>query len=151
MHKAILFIAVILLLIDLIFGIYQRFVQMPKWIASPPGSFNVIRTEGTRTKFFWEMIATLYFVSAIVGLALNWNHEEARSHIIASLIFFLLATILNFIYNMKRRLALARLSHDESQNVVLVNKIKSWMRLTIVRDLLLLIAAGFISIAWNHV
>jgi hypothetical protein len=151
MHKTILLIAMILAWINFFFGMYVRFSQMPKWIQSPPTSFNLFGTEATRTKFFWESISFLFLIAAVIGLVLNWNHEDARSHIIASLIFFLLAIVMNFVYYMKKRLAAAQLPLDESQETVMVNRIRSWMRWTLVRDLLVFIAAGFISIAWNHV
>ena len=151
MNKTILLIAMTLVWIDFFFGIYHRSVQMPKWIANPPTSLNLIRIESTMPKFFWETISALFIIAAIAGLIANWHHEDARLHIIASLIFFLLAIVLTFVYYIKKRLAVAQLPQDESQKMVMVNRIRSWMRWTLVRDLLVLIAAGFISIAWNHV
>jgi len=150
MHKTILLIAMILIWIDLFFGIYHRFVQMPKWIGHPPASFGLIDAGSAVTKFFWETVSAFFLIAAVAGLIVNWNHHDARSHIIASLIWFLFALTLNFVYYMNKRLSI-QASLDAAQTHLMVAKIKSWMRWTLVRDVMILIAAGFISIAWNHV
>ena len=151
MHKTILLIAVILIWIDFFFGIYHRFIQMPRWIQNPPASFNLIHTEGVRTKFFWETISALFVIAAIAGLIVNWHHDDARSHIIASLIWFLFALILNFVYYIHKRLSIKKMPLDSDETHLMVIKVKSWMRWTLGRDIMILIAAGFITIAWNHV
>lgn len=151
MKITILLVATILIWIALIAAIYQRIFQMPRWFANPPASFELIRKERKNLGTFWIILSVLFFIFAILALILNWEHHDARSHIIGSLACVTIIQFVNGVYLIKEVNAFSKITPDSTLTPELTKRIRMWLRWSIVRIVLLIIATGFISIAYNHV
>jgi len=150
MNLTILLIAVILIWIAVIAGLYQRIFLMPKWFENPPASFERIRKQSKTARTFWIPLSALFMISIVTALILNWKNYDIRLHIIASLVCFGLTGVLSGIYFVKEVLNFSRIPVDAPQTPDLIRRIKFWLRWTTVRDVLQIFAAGFVTIAYNH-
>jgi hypothetical protein len=151
MNQIILLLAMILMWIAFIVGTYQRIFEMPKWFANPPSSFELIRKQSKKARIFWIPLSTLFMVSICTALILNWEHRQVRLHIIGAIACFGLTGALSGIYFVKEVIAFTKIPADAPQTPDLVDRIRFWLRWTTVRDVLQLLAALFVSIAYNHV
>ena len=151
MNVTILLIAMILIWIAVIVGIWQRIFQMPKWFSNPPTSFELIRKQSKKAKLFWIPLSALFMISACTALVLNWQYSDTRMHIIGALICFALTGILSGIYFVKEVLAFSRMPVDVPQTPELLRRTMRWLKWTTVRDVLQVFAALFLSIAYNHI
>ena len=151
MNVTILLIAMILIWIVVIVGIWQRIFQMPKWFSNPPTSFELIRKQSKKAKLFWIPLSVLFMISACTALVLNWQYPDTRIHILGAVICFALTGILSGVYFVKEVLAFSRMPADVPRTPELLRRTKRWLRWTTVRDVLQVFAALFLSIAYNHI
>jgi hypothetical protein len=129
---------------------YLRIFVVTKWFKNPPSSFELIRKQGNAVRSFWIPLSALLVISLSVALILNWNHELARVHIIGAMVCFGLTGILNVFYFIREVMLFSKMPAHATQTPDLIRRTKSWLKWAIIRDLLLVIAALFISIAYNH-
>ncbi|TMI91237.1 MAG: hypothetical protein E6H06_16790 [Bacteroidetes bacterium] len=150
MNGTILLIAVILIWIAVLVGAYQRIFEMPKWFASPPASFELIRKQSKQAKTFWIPLSILFVISACIALILNWQYAGTRVHIIGALVCFGLTGLLSGLYFVKEVIAFTKIPVDAAQTPELLRRVRVWLRWTTVRDVLQLFAAVFLTIAYIH-
>ena len=150
MNGTILLIAVILIWIAVLVGTYQRIFEMPKWFASPPASFELIRKQSKQAKTFWIPLSILFVISACIALILNWQYAGTRVHIIGALVCFGLTGLLSGLYFVKEVIAFTKIPVDAAQTPELLRRVRVWLRWTTVRDVLQLFAAVFLTIAYIH-
>jgi hypothetical protein len=150
MNVTILLIASVLTWIAVIVGLYQRIFLMPKWFENPPSSFELIRKQSRSARLFWIPLSALIMISLITALILNWENYGVRIHIFGSLVCFGLTGALSGIYFVKEVLNFSKMPVDAPQTPDLIRRTKFWLKLTMVRDVLQILAAGFVTIAFNH-
>lgn len=150
MNVPILLISTILMWVAVITGFYLRIFVVTKWFKNPPSSFELIRKQGNAVRSFWIPLSALLVVSLSVALILNWNYELARMHIIGAMVCFGLTGILNIVYFVREVMLFSKIPAHTRQTSDLLRRTKTWLRWAIIRDLLLVVAALFISIAYNH-
>ena len=68
MNHTFLLIAMILMWVAVVVGLYQRIFEMPKWFANPPSSFELIRKQSKRSRTFWLPLSALLMISLIGAL-----------------------------------------------------------------------------------
>jgi len=150
MNVTILLIAMILMWIAVVVGIWQRIFQMPKWFSDPPASFELIRRQSKKAKSFWIPLSILFVICASTSLILNWHYRSIRDHIIGGLGCYIITGILSGIYFVKEVLAFSKMPVDAPRTPELIKRTKRWLRWTTIRDLLQLSAAIFLTIAYRH-
>ena len=150
MNITILLIATVLIWIAVIVGLYQRIILMPKWFENPPASFEVIRKQSKTARLFWIPMSVLFVSSLVTAVILNWENFGVRTHIFGSLVCFGLAGLLSGIYLANEVPAFSKIPVDAPLSPELLRRTKLWLRWTTVRDVLQVLAAGFITIAYNH-
>jgi hypothetical protein len=150
MNYTSLFVAMILIWIAVIVGLYQRIFEMPKWFSNPPASFELIRRQSKKARAFWIPLSILFIISIVTAYFLNTQSDDVRKHILAGLICFGLTGVLSGAWFVKEVLAFTRMSADEPQTPELLQRTKQWLRWTSIRDILQLCSALFITIAYRH-
>jgi hypothetical protein len=150
MNYVSLFMAMMLIWVAVIAGLYQRIFKMPKWFANPPASFELIIRQGKKARAFWIPLSVLFIISAITAWLLNLQSEDVRKHIVGGLICFGLTGLLSAIYFVREVIAFTRTPTDASQTPELLKRTRSWLRWTTVRDVLQVLSAIFITIAYRH-
>lgn len=150
MNHTFLLIAMILMWVAVVVGLYQRIFEMPKWFANPPSSFELIRKQSKRSRTFWLPLSALLMISLIGALILNWQSSDVRNHSFGALACFGLTGALSGVYFVKEVIAFTRVPIDAPQTPELLRRTKLWLRWTSVRDVLQVLAALFITIAYRH-
>lgn len=76
MNHGVLLIALILIGLAVIVGAYQRIVEMPKWFANPPASFDLIRKQSKNARIFWILLTALFmiFICTVCRISLTVVH-----------------------------------------------------------------------------
>ena len=150
MNLTILLVAVILSWISVVVGLYQRIFKMPLWFENPPVSFERIRKQSKKAKIFWVPHSVLYIIFLVISWFLNDHSSDVRLHIIGSIACFVLTGILCFIYFVPELIAFIKWPDEIAQSPELLKRTRRWLRWTIVRDILQLLSALFITIAYRH-
>lgn len=151
MNRIVLLIAMILIWIAVFTGLYQRIFEMPKWFTNPPASFDLIRRQSKKARTFWITLSALFMISVCTALIFNWQYPDTRNHIIGAIVCFGLTGALSGIYFVREIIAFTKIPATAPQTPELLHRTRFWLRWTTVRDVLQLFAAGFLSIAYNHV
>jgi len=131
-------------------GLYQRIFLAPRWFKNPPASFELIRMQTGKARSFWIILSALSIVVLSAALYLNWEWDDGRTHIIGGIICFILTGILGISYFIREIVLFSRMPASAQLTPDLQKRIKRWLRWSPVRDLLLVFAALFVSIAYNH-
>ncbi|MEP6595462.1 MAG: hypothetical protein ABJA71_05925 [Ginsengibacter sp.] len=150
MNHTLLLIAMILIWIAVIVGLYQRIFEMPKWFVNPPASFELIRRQSKKYRTFWLPLSTLFIISLIAALILNWQYTGIRNHIFGALACFGLTGALNDIYFVKELIAFTKIPVVAPQTPELLQRTKLWLKWTSVREVLQIFAAMFVTISYTH-
>ena len=150
MNHTLLLIATVFMWIAVVVGLYQRIFEMPKWFANPPASFELIRKQSKRSRTFWLPLSALLIISLIGALILNWQSSDVRNHIFGALACFGLTGALSGIYFVKEVIAFTKIPLDAPQTPELLRRTKLWLRWTSTRDVLQILAALFVTIAYRH-
>jgi hypothetical protein len=151
MDVTLLLLAMILIWIAVIVGLYQRIFEMPKWFANPPASFELIRKQSKKARSFWIPLSLLFIIAISAALVFNWQNVDIRIHILGAIVCFAMTGALSAVYFIKEIIAFTKIPPDAPQTPELMKRVKFWLRWTTVRDVLQLLAALFLSVAYNHV
>jgi hypothetical protein len=136
--------------IAVIAGTYQRIFKMPKWFENPPVSFERIRKQSKSAKIFWIPLSLLFMISLVISVILNWEQPMVRNYIFASMACFGLTGALSSLYFVKEVLAFSNMPVNAPKTPELIDRTKFWLKWTTVRDILQLLAAIFVTIAYSN-
>ena len=150
MDNTFLLIAVILVWIIVVVGMYQRIFKMPKWFVNPPASFSLIRKQSKKSQAFWLPTSALFIIALIISLILNWQFSDTRTYIIAAFICYGIASALSGIYFIKEVIAFTKIPPDAPQTPELLRRTKFWLKWTSIRDVLQILTAIFVTISYIH-
>ena len=150
MNETILMVSVILMWVAVIAGTYQRIFKMPKWFENPPASFERIRQQSKSAKKFWIPLSVLFMISLVISVILNWEQPIVRNYSLASFACFGLTGALSGLYFVKEVLAFSNMPVNAPKTPELIERTRFWLRWTTVRDLLQLLAAIFVTMAYTH-
>jgi len=79
-------------------GLYQNFVVIPSWFASPPASFARINQYGSSEVRFWIPMQSITVLALIGALVVGWNDPVHKPLIIAALVLYLVAIAMTAAY-----------------------------------------------------
>ncbi len=150
MNVLFLFIALMLVFTVVIIGTTQRIFQIPEWFSNPPVSFELLKSESKRVKSFWIPLSILFIVSACTSIILNWQYTDVRNYAIAGLACYAITRVLSAAYFVREIAAFSKMPADALPTRELLHRTKTWLRLTTTRDVLQLLAAIFITIAFYN-
>ncbi len=150
MNSIFLLIALILIWITVLVGLYQRIFIMPAWFSNPPVSFALIRKQSKKSQAFWIPTSVLFIISLLVSLILNWQYPDTRTHIFGAFICYGIASALSGSYFIKEVIAFTKIPPNAPQTPELLKRTKFWLRWTSVRDILQILTAIFVTIAYIH-
>jgi hypothetical protein len=150
MNHTVLLIAMILMWIAVIVGIYQRIFEMPKWFSNPPASFELIRGQSKKARTFWIPLSIVTIISICAAAVLYWKDFDLRIHILGALGCFVLTGILSAGFFVKEIIAFTKMPPDAPSTPELLHRTKFWLKWTTIRDILQLFGAIFLTIAYRH-
>src|SRR5512146_1710426 len=130
MNSVVLLIAVVLMWIGVIAGLYQRIFRIPLWFSDPPVSFGLIRKQAKGSRIFWILLTLLMYIFLIISLVLNWTHILTRTHIIAGVVCYLISGLLTGMYFVKGILKFMNMPADAPKTPELLREVKTWLRWT---------------------
>ena len=150
MNGIILLLAVVAMWIAVVAGLFQRIFKMPKWFEDPPVSFERIRRQSRSAKKFWIPLSLFFIISLIAALILHWGQPVVRNYLFAALACFGLTGAMSGLYFVKEVLAFSAMPVTAPKTPELIARTKCWLRWTTIRDVLQVLAAIFVTIAYGH-
>jgi hypothetical protein len=147
MNIFILQLAASLLWLAVIAGAYQRIIDVPKWFANPPSSFEVIRQQSRKIALFTVPLLLLLTAAFAWALFLNSSVPRVRNYILASIVCFMTGKALSAAYFVKEIVAFSKTPVTAPKTPALVIRVKFWQRWTFLRDVLQVFAALLITLA----
>ncbi len=147
MNNVFLIIATILMGIIFLAGLYERFVNMPKWFSNPPASFSYIREHTPKAQKIHLPLQILFLVSFIIALFLNWDTAAIRTYMLIAIGSFILIIIITVPYFAKEIIAFMKTPEDAPATPELIKRAKHWEKWTTIRNVLQLISLVFLLIA----
>jgi len=113
--------------------IFETFVIIPRWTASPPESLHYFKGKyGLDLKTFWIALHSIHEISFLVAIIFCWKTEIRNPLLILFTIHFAVRmwTILFFAPNI---IEFQRAANLENFNLDLVKKINLWRNLNYIR------------------
>ena len=150
MNEMLLYTATVLMWIVFVFNLWQRFFMMPVWFGNPPQSFEVLRRHNKNIRPYRILVTILLVISGYAALLFNWPFEEIRNHILAALVLYLFAGIMNNVFFSREITAFAAIPADIPPTPLLVRRTDRWVKRTLLRDLLQLFAAISFTMACSN-
>lgn len=127
---------------------YESIVLMPQWSAQPPASFAVIQKgTGVPLQRFWIPVHILITIGVPASLMTNWKYVDRRSLIIIALISYVVMRAWSFVYFIPEMLRFQNIPLGQPQTAALVDRVRTWTRLTWFREPLDLITQFCLLIA----
>jgi hypothetical protein len=129
-------------------GMYESIVVMPQWSGQPPASFALIQKgTGVPLQRFWIPVHILITIGLVASLIANWKYADRRSLIIIAVISYLAMRAWSFTYFIPEMLRFQNIPLDQPQTAALLDRVRTWNRLTWFRDPLDLITQFCLLIA----
>ncbi|MCU1275000.1 MAG: hypothetical protein JWO48_2431 [Bryobacterales bacterium] len=116
-------------------GIYESMVVMPQWSAQPPASFAIIQKgTGVPLQRFWIPVHILITIGLLGSLITNWNYADRKRLIIVALISYLVMRAWSFAYFIPEMLRFQDVPLDQPPTAALLDRVRTWTRLTWFRE-----------------
>jgi hypothetical protein len=116
-------------------GMYESIVVMPQWSAHPPASFAIIqKATGVPLQKFWIPVHILITIGIAASLITNWKYADRRNLIIISLISYVVMRAWSFAYFIPEMLRFQSIPLEQPQTPALLNRVRTWTRLTWFRE-----------------
>lgn len=147
----VLFISMVSVWISVIAGTYQRIFAMPKWFAKPPESFELIRKQNKLARRFWIPLSIVFIISLAISIIIYIDQDQVRNFLLAAFVCFAVNGALSGVYFAKEIIAFTKVTVDSPLTGELQNRVRFWLRWTILRDMLQLFTAIFVTIAYSIV
>jgi hypothetical protein len=150
MNTIVLLGAVILMWIGVVEATIVRVFQMPKWFADPPFSFHLIKKQTKKLRMFWIPLSIAFMLCSSIALVLDWHFPATRNYILAGVGFYFLNGIVSGSYFVKEVHEFSSMSVNAPQTPQLISRTQKWLRLTTIRDVMQLLTAIFMTLAYNR-
>ena len=144
-----LFLITATLLMGIIFlaGLYERFVNMPKWFSNPPASFALIREHTPKARKIHIPLQILFLISFVIALIQNWEAGTIRTYMLLSIASFIIIIIITVKYFAKEIIVFTKIPEDAPSDPELIKRAEFWEKWTTVRNVLQLIGFIFLVLA----
>lgn len=139
--------ATVLLAVIFFAGVRERVVNIPRWFADPPSSFEVIRHQAKGAQQFWIPLQLLFLIALIGAFITNWSHAGVRTMMFIGTAAFLLVIILTAVYFVKEIMYFSGLPVDAPATPDLLERANTWYQTTVSRNILQGIALIFFIVA----
>ncbi|WP_420149246.1 hypothetical protein [Spirosoma sp.] len=136
--------ATIMLAIIFVAGLRERIVNIPRWFANPPASFDLIRQQAVNAPKFWIPVQLLFVITLVTAFITNWSDATVRNRLLISTGFFLLVIILTATYYVREIMAFQRIPATASVTPELLKRVNRWYQTTVIRNILQGVALGFL-------
>ena len=139
--------ATLVLGIIFIAGLRERMVNIPRWFADPPSSFEIIRQQAGPAAKFWIPVQIIFLITLITAFITNWKYTEVRSYLLLGTLCFVIVVILTTTYFVKEIMAFSRIPVTGEATPELLKRADRWFKTTIIRNIVQGIALRFFTIA----
>jgi hypothetical protein len=139
--------ATFLLAVIFFAGIRERIVNIPKWFANPPASFDIIRQQAKGASRFWIPLQFLFLVALIGALITNWTQKGVRTLMLVGTALFLIAIVLTAAYFVREIMYFSKIPMDAPATPDLLKRARTWYKTTIIRNIFQGIALIFFILA----
>jgi hypothetical protein len=138
-----LLMATLTLGVIFIAGVRERIVNIPRWFADPPVSFELIRKQAPAAARFWIPVQIIFLVSLITAFITNWRYQDVRLMMIFGTAAFLIVIVLTAAFYVKEIMAFSKIPVDAPATETLLKRANTWFRTTVIRNIIQGVALVF--------
>jgi hypothetical protein len=128
-------------------GIYQHVVNIPRWFATPPRSFELVRQSANVEARFWIPLQASIALLLIASLVLNWRSPAQRTLLVTAFVAYLVVWVTTGIYFAPEIVRFSQLSPDVSWTTELATRANRWVMFSWIRPLFMVVANAALLIA----
>lgn len=134
-------------------GIFETAVIVPKWTASPPESFQILKGEyGIDLKYFWIAMHSIHEITFIVAIIFCWNIAGVREWLLVLLAVHFAIRVWTLVYFAPNIIEFQKIANTGEATPDLAERTARWKNLNYLRTgLFIAISIGvltsFLSVA----
>ena len=128
-------------------GLRERLINIPRWFANPPSSFELIRQQAPAAMRFWIPVQIIFIVTLIAAFVVNWEIRDVRLMLIFGTAAFFVVIALTGIYYVKEIMAFSKMPPDAPVTDELLKRAHRWYSTTVSRNIIQGIALLFFILA----
>ncbi|ATL48233.1 transposase [Chitinophaga caeni] len=114
--------------------IFETFVFVPKWVASPPHNFNLlVDGQGASLKFFWIIMHSLHEITFILAIIFCWKIAMVRNWLLILFAIHFAVRVWTLSYFAPNIIAFQGMAENPSLAKDLVSSTKLWQTLNYIR------------------
>lgn len=118
-------------------GIFETAVLIPKWSASPPESFQMLKGKyGIDLKKFWIVMHSAHELSFIIAIVVCWELEPVRNWLLILFVLHFLVRAWTLIYFAPNIIDFQKIANTNGQAGDLVERTTRWRNLNYLRTAL---------------
>lgn len=127
--------------------IYETFVIIPKWTASPPDSLHYFKGKyGIDLKFFWIIIHSLHEITFITAIFFCWK-LNIRNPLLILFAIHIAVRVWTILYFASNLMAFQSIANSESTMQNMVEKATLWRNLNYIRvSIFIAVSIGLIPL-----
>ena len=121
-------------------GLFETAVLIPKWSASPPESFQMLRGKyGLDLKTFWIVMHSAHELTFIVAIIVCWKLESIRNWLLILFALHFLVRAWTLIYFAPNIIDFQKIANTNGQASDLLKRTTRWRNLNYVRTCLFIV------------
>lgn len=128
--------ATLALAVIFIAGVRERVLNIPRWFANPPSSFELIRRQAPAAARFWIPAQLVFLATLIFAFVVNWQLRDVRLMLMLGTAAFLAAIVLTAAYYVKEIMAFSKMPPDAPVTDELLKRAHTWYSTTISRNII---------------
>lgn len=114
--------------------IFETAVIVPKWTASPPESFQMLKGKyGLDLKVFWTALHSIHEITFILAIIFCWKLEPIRNWLLFLFIIHFAVRVWTLFYFAPKIIKFQKIANEENSETNLLIRTTLWRRLNYIR------------------
>jgi hypothetical protein len=114
--------------------LFETFVFIPKWTASPPGSFQLFKGKyGIDLKTFWIWAHSIHEVTFILAIVFCWKMILIRNWLITLFLVHFAVRVWTLIYFAPNIIEFQKIANGQGESGGLLSRVRLWRNLNYLR------------------
>ena len=128
--------------------LFETAVIIPKWSASPPGSFQLFKGKyGLDLKTFWIVMHSIHEITFILAIIFCWKLIFIRDWLLLLFAVHFAARVWTLIYFAPNIIEFQKIANDETEGNDLLKRTTRWKNLNYLRvGLFIMVSVGLIPL-----
>jgi len=128
--------------------LFETAVIIPKWSASPPGSFQLFKGKyGLDLKTFWIVMHSIHEITFILAIIFCWKLIFIRDWLLLLFAVHFAARVWTLIYFAPNIIEFQKIANDETESNDLLKRTTRWKNLNYLRvGLFIMVSVGLIPL-----